>query len=157
MENFISKLLALYPDFTSVLGPYLRKDGRMHVVLNNENLSNGTKGKLKTISYPKALVEVRENRKLFSYETVDHNDRIKENNQLDNLIIRTKSEHTSLDVKRVKPVVAVCSWCGISFITKYRRFCSKSCVGKRNAYVQQGGKNVLQPKRKLESYYRTKD
>ena len=50
------KLLELYPSYDSVLGPYDRDDGRKHVVLNNSSLPTGAKGKLKTISYPKALV-----------------------------------------------------------------------------------------------------
>ena len=33
--EFKAKLLLLYPDFDKVTGPYPRKDGRKHVVLNN--------------------------------------------------------------------------------------------------------------------------
>ena len=74
------KLLRLYPPYDSVLGPYKRSDGRMHVVLNNSNASKGEKGKTRTISYPKAIVESRLGRKLKPNEEIDHGDNDKTNN-----------------------------------------------------------------------------
>ena len=37
-ETFIQKLLKLYPEFDKVNGPYTRKDGRQHIILNNTKL-----------------------------------------------------------------------------------------------------------------------
>ena len=38
-------LLKLYPTYNSVLGPYTRPDGRMHVVLNDSSAPKGQKRK----------------------------------------------------------------------------------------------------------------
>lgn len=89
----ISKILLLYPSFNSVLGPYLRKDGRKHIVLNNTALKTGNKNKIKTISYPKALMEIQLGRKLLKDETVDHIDENKSNDDLNNLQILSRADN----------------------------------------------------------------
>lgn len=144
------KLLELYPGYTSVLGPYLRKDGRKHVVLNNKDLPKSAKNKTKTISYPKALVEVREGRKLVDNETADHRDRDFTNDDLNNLDILDRKKHASLDSLRVKVEKVNCVGCGKEIaLTKNQHntrstfkagpFCSKSCSGKYGKSVQMTG------------------
>ena len=109
------KLLELYPGYTSVLGPYIRPDGRKHIVLNNSNASKGTKGKTKTISYPKALKEIELERKLEPNETIDHHDRDFTNNDPKNLKVKSRSTHASEDALRVKVNNVTCPQCGSSF------------------------------------------
>lgn len=146
MDN--KKLLDLYPQYTSVLGPYLRPDGRKHIVLNNSNAPSGTKGKTKTISYPKALVEVSVGRRLLPNETVDHHNRNHtDDNVVDNLFIRSRSEHASLDVVRVTVENVDCPMCGASFTPSISQrnnhkaagpFCSRKCSGLYGTEIQKG-------------------
>lgn len=151
------KLLKLYPEYDSVLGPYLRRDGRKHIILNNSSLPSKAKDKRKTISYPKALVESDRGVRLLQNETIDHNDRNINNNSRDNLKIRDKSEHCSLDAVRVKTNSVNCVECNTLFepSTKQRSiqvgkgapepygpFCSKSCSGKYGARVQNDGEKL---------------
>lgn len=90
-----TKLLALYPPYDSVLGPYQRKDGRFHLVLNNSKLPKGANGKTRTVSYPKALLEVRLKRRLLVAETADHKDDNFLNNSKANLQVLTRKENAS--------------------------------------------------------------
>jgi len=152
-EEFIKRLLDLYPVYDKVNGPYKRKDGRKHIVLNNSKLPAKTKGKLKTISWPKALVEVRENKLLLDNETVDHDDQDFTNDSLDNLIIRDRVEHIKLDARRRTELETNCIWCGTKFVLtrhqygkakgKAGPFCSKSCIAKYSTSIQNGGKSLL--------------
>jgi hypothetical protein len=143
------KLLGLYPGYTSVLGPYTRPDGRKHVILNNSNASNGTKGKTKTISYPKALMEVELNKKLNPDETVDHHDRDFTNDNSINLKVKTRSLHASEDALRIKVEDIRCPQCGKYFTPSVSQrnkvnsiiagpFCSKQCSGLYGTNIQKG-------------------
>lgn len=154
MEIDKKKLLKLYPPYDSVLGPYTRPDGRKHVVLNNTSSSKGTKGKTKTISFPKALVESKIGRTLLPNETIDHNDRDKTNDSDNNLIIRDRTTHASLDAIKVKVEEIPCAQCQTLLTpTKNQRnpgtkadgskpagpFCSRKCKGRYGSTVQNGG------------------
>lgn len=142
MKQLTDKLLLLYPQFNKVHGPYKRKDGRLHAILyNNKTFQR------KTISWPKALVEIREGRKLSDDETVDHNDQDFTNNLSTNLIIRLRSKHIILDVIRLYRPEAPCVRCGKTIIltrdqivtrAKSGPFCSKQCSGSHRADVQNG-------------------
>ena len=88
-------LLKLYPEYHTVFGPYLRKDNRKHVLLYGNKIR-------KTISYPKALVEVHLNTRLREDDTVDHKDRNKQNDSIENLVVRRRKEHCKLDAIYVK-------------------------------------------------------
>lgn len=88
----LEEILKLYPDYDSVLGPYTRPDKRMHIVLNKTKQPHKL-GKLKTISYPKALMEIKLKRRLLDNETVDHIDEDKTNNDIDNLQVLTRREN----------------------------------------------------------------
>lgn len=127
-----------------VLGPYLRKDGRKHVLVY---LLDGTK---MTISYPKYLMELHLNRELDpDLETIDHIDRDFNNNELSNLQILTRQANASKSAKRLVETEAECLWCSSVFIlsksqSKNRNngksgpFCSKACCGKYGKSVQLG-------------------
>lgn len=156
------KLLDLYPEYNSVLGPYKRKDNRQHIVLNNSKASKGTKGKTKTISYPKALVESNIGRKLLPNETIDHNDRDFTNDSENNLIIKDKSQHSSLDALRVRVEPIDCPICLKSFVpTVHQRnsnsgagpFCSKSCAGTYSGFLSNGLKPIKRTEL-VKEYYR---
>lgn len=80
-----------------VHGPYKRKDGRQ-IVIVVEN-----KGLRRTVSYPKWLMEVQLGRKLDpNLETVDHIDSNFDNNDLSNLRIVPRPEHSADDTRRAK-------------------------------------------------------
>lgn len=168
MELDKNKLLKLYPQYTSVLGPYKRSDGRKHIVLNNCSLPNGTKGKTKTISYPKALVESNLGRTLLPNETIDHHDRDKTNDDLNNLKIKNRSEHSSIDNIRVKVEPIECPQCGNTFTptrhqittraeSKAGPFCSRKCSGKYGKGVQNGDSPMDRNKIQKTYYQLNKD
>lgn len=150
MDN--QKLLELYPGYDVVLAPYKRKDDRLHIVLNNSKASKGTKGKTKTISYPKALMESHLGKRLEQNETVHHRDDNFENNDLSNLKIKPRKDHAFTDVIRVEFEKVKCNWCNKKFeMTKHQqndprpKFCSKSCAGSYGAAIQNG---TIKKKRK---------
>lgn len=134
-----NKLLDLYPNYTSVLGPYKRKDGRKHIVLNNSNASKGTRGKTKTISYPKALSEVKLGKRLEKNETVDHHDRNFLNDDNNNLKIKDRAVHASEDAIRLHVEPICCPVCDTKFIPNKNQiknhhrqssgpYCSSQCL-----------------------------
>lgn len=165
-----TKLLNLYPEFDKVSGVYTRKDGRQHLVLNNSKLPNKAKGKLKTLSYPKSIIEIHLGRNLEKDETVDHIDKNPLNNDILNLQVLSRSEHVKLDVIRRKPVFLVCDYCGKEFeatkaqVTdrntgrKHTSFCTRSCSGKYGKEIQLG---IRQPIKRTEGvnkeYYCNKE
>jgi hypothetical protein len=152
--DFKKKLLELYPAFDKVTGPYLRKDGRKHVTFNNSYLSKGDPNKTRTLSWPKALIEVREGRLLLDNETADHIDEDFTNDNINNLQILTRIDNS------LKSFLAhperyrefgkfICLECDIEFIKNMRDvrgnqvkqnkagpFCSRRCAGLRNQKVQ---------------------
>jgi len=152
--EFKTKLLALYPLFDKVTGPYIRKDGRKHLCLNNSKLSRGDPNKTRTLSYPKALVEVREGRKLMDNETADHIDEDFTNDYISNLQILTRVDNAiksfEADTTRHTELIkCICPQCNKDFIGLARQirannikqqkpgpFCSKSCAGKFNQTKQ---------------------
>lgn len=152
-KEFITCLLKLYPDYDSVCGPYKAKDDRERVTLNNSKLPKNAKGKLRTISYPKALMEVHLNRVLLENETVDHIDKNPLNNDIANLQVLDRNNHSALDCKRRKQITKCCGYCGKEIILtqnqianlkrsgnkrKSNIFCSKKCSGKYGAEIQNG-------------------
>lgn len=72
-----------------IYGPYLRKDGRQHVVIKYAD------GTLQTKSYPRLLLEERLGRLLTEDETVDHIDGNFTNNSYENLRILSRSQNAS--------------------------------------------------------------
>jgi hypothetical protein len=169
-EEFKLKLLALYPEYDKVTGPYLRKDGRKHVVFNNTWLSKGNKNKLRTVSWPKVLVEVRENRRLLNNETVDHDDEDFTNDHIDNLKILTRIENIKKSFnanpeRATEWFFGICSICNKEFMKQMRYirgnnivkgkagpFCSKSCAGKYSRDIQLGRIAQLVEAKDLSSF-----
>lgn len=136
----------MYSDY-KIYGPYLRYDGRMHMVL----VGNGSRT---TVSYPKYLVECSIGRYLKENETIDHLDEDFTNNDLSNLSIKDRVDHVVEDAIRSKGEHCICLWCGSDIflvgkklstaVTNRKRgksgpFCSRSCSGKYGASVQNGG------------------
>lgn len=127
-----------------VYGPYKRRsDGRQIVVVKDDD------GYSRTISYPKWLLELQLGRKLDpNLETVDHLDSNFDNNDLSNLRIVPRSEHSADDTRRVKPVKFKCAWCKKEFERSPRLvrdkarknkagpFCSRNCAGKYSRKLQ---------------------
>ncbi len=121
-----------------IYGPYLRKDGRQHLVIVED-------GKKTTISYPKWLMENHLGRKLEAWETIDHLDENPLNNAISNLEVVSRSENASRYKKNhpAEYLTLVCKHCGKEFTKRKKEeiydravrkkdgpFCSKSCVGK---------------------------
>jgi hypothetical protein len=146
-----------------VYGPYKRKDGRQHVVVDD-----GT-GKLKTVSYPKYLVEQLLGRKLDpEKETIDHIDGDFTNNSLENLRVIDRVKHASEDVVRRKPVKCKCVYCGAKCTPVKKNgngrkcagpFCSKSCIGKYTRDIKKDPSKKLQPCnwKSMAEYYTLKE
>lgn len=147
-----------------VHGPYLRKDGRMHVVIINKETRHKT-----TISYPKYIMQFYLGRVLHEDETVDHIDRDYTNNSINNLQILKRSEHIGLDCKRVLDIEKVCPVCNKTFVLSGEKqnqarqnrlkgkagpFCGKSCAGKYGASVQNGGSKLPVLELEDSTYYR---
>jgi hypothetical protein len=142
-----------------IYGPYLRKDGRKHICAI---FSDGSR---KTVSYPKYLMEVYLNRYLEENETVDHIDRDFTNDDISNLRIVSKSQHTKDDVKRRKLLSGKCIWCNsfMEVVNNHHRmrgkagpFCSRRCSGQYGASIQSGGKKLEKALHKKEYYYNIK-
>lgn len=165
-EEFKEKLLKLYKDYEKVYGIYKNNFDREFIILyKSPNIR-------KSLSYPKALVEVTINRILEENETVDHKDRNFLNNSLENLEILDRKDHCKLDVIRVKLVKLQCKLCGILFerracwqhnnSRKGRAgpFCGRSCAGKYARNTQLGGEKLPPaeeiPKEERE-YFTNKD
>ena len=125
-----------------VYGPYLRQDGRKHVILINPET-----GKRKTQSYPRYLMETHLGRPLLTSEEVDHIDNDFTNDSLDNLQILNKAENCQKEMSRphrkAKWYSFVCPVClndaSIS-LSQYKSnqlkkgksgpYCSRQCAGK---------------------------
>lgn len=126
-----------------IYGPYLRKDGRQHIIIVDE-------GKKRTVSYPKWIMEQAIGRSLASNETVHHKDEDPLNNEITNLEILDRSTHGKLHAKRVAPVEFLCVWCGKAGTQRANHlrnngkqgkagpFCSRHCAGEYGASVQNG-------------------
>jgi len=132
-----------YGDEFKVFGPYKRKDDRQIVIVVDKN------GVRRTISYPKWVMELQLGRKLDpDLETVDHLDGDVNNNNVSNLRVVPREEHSADDTRRVKPIKMECAWCGKKFERSPRiirekarkgkagPFCSRACAGKYARMLQ---------------------
>lgn len=158
-KEFKEKLLKLYPEYDRVTGPYQRKDGRKHVCLNNTSKSKGDPDKTRTLSYPKALVEVREGRVLIENETFDHIDENFKNDDLNNLQILNRFDNIKKTVnsnpqRARKWFKGICPYCNKEFekvlnhVIHNRKqgkagpFCSRICAGKYGKEIQMNKAHV---------------
>ena len=153
-----------YADNFTVYGPYKRKDDRQIVVVVHRN------GKRRTVSYPKWLLECHLGRKLHKdRETVDHWDSDFNNNDINNLKIVPRKEHSANDTRRVKLIKYTCAWCDQEFERSPRLirdkakkqkagpFCSKKCAGKYSRMLQLKLINKFDVQQHVDSeYYKRK-
>lgn len=121
-----------------MLGPYTRKDNRKHFVVF---YSDGTRG---SKSYSKWLLEQKIGRAMESWETADHIDEDKTNDDLENLQVLSLSDnvkkHHSLNPTEM--YYFFCPCCGNGASKPLRNvkgnwkkgkggpYCSRSCSGK---------------------------
>lgn len=135
MNIELSPILKLYPFYTKVYGPYTRKeDMRKHIVLGN-----GNKYVNLTISYPKALMEIKLGRRLTKNETVDHIDEDFTNDKIDNLQILTREDNITKSLNKCG--IVLCD-CGVLFKQnrKEQMYCCSGCPAKNNARLAQLGR-----------------
>lgn len=143
-----------------VYGPYTRPNGRRLVIVVDKN------GKRRTVSYPKWLLEQQLKRKLDpDKETVDHIDSNLHNNELSNLRIMPRDEHSKEDTRRVKWIDFSCPWCDKTFSRSPRLvrdkakknrsgpFCSRNCAGKYSRMLQLKLIDKLAPQPYIVSEY----
>jgi len=119
-----------------IYGPYLRPDGRKHVIL--------VEGRSKTtISYPKFLL-MELGIQFGPYDEVHHRDGDFTNNTVTNLVKISKFTHASSHkLGTAKYMTVTCESCGGEFELLVRQhkgnqlrqgragpYCSKSCAGK---------------------------
>jgi len=148
-----------------IYGPYTRPNGRRLVIEVDH------KGKRRTVSYPKWLLEQQLGRKLDpDKETVDHIDSNLCNNDISNLRIMPRKEHSTEDTRRVKLVDFNCPWCDKNFARSPRLvrdkakkkksgpFCSRRCAGKYSRKLQLKLIDKLAPQPFVVSeYYKKKN
>lgn len=147
-----------------VYGPYKERRGRKIVIVV---YPDGTR---ETISYPKYLVEKAIGMKLDrDMGTIDHIDGNFDNNDLSNLKIVPRVEHSTLDTRRVKLIKYKCLMCEKEFERSPRLvrdkakkgkagpYCSKSCAGKYARLLQLARIDKHTPQQYIESeYYKKK-
>jgi|SRR6185436_6817105 len=169
MNKFSSLLekISVYELITNarkIHGPYKRRDGRQIVIVVNDD------GTRRTVSYPKFLVEEHLGRILDpDLETIDHIDSNFDNNNLDNLRIVERSQHSGDDTRRVKLVKFDCAWCGKEFERSPRLvrdkakknkagpFCSRGCAGKYSRMLQLKLIDKMDSQKAVDSeYYKRK-
>jgi len=144
-----------------VFGPYLNggKEGRKFVIVIDE------KGKRRSVSWPKYLVEQHLGRELGIDETIDHWDTDINNNDFSNLRIVPRSQHSADDTRRVKMLDLECAMCKKHFERsprlvrdkskkgKVSQFCSRQCAGKYSRDVQLGKRDKLPVQEPPKSEY----
>jgi predicted RNA-binding Zn-ribbon protein involved in translation (DUF1610 family) len=140
-------ILALYPEYKTVYGPYYREDGRQHIFLYDSI------NKLRrTVSFPKILFELLHGVRLKDDETVDHIDNNYRNNDISNLQILKRADNIRkafVDYGKVaKYVEFKCPMCGEdsrkkeSDVRNNRRvgkagpFCGRRCAGKFSTKIK---------------------
>lgn len=145
-----------------VYGPYLREDGRKHVILIHDD------GTRKTKSYPKFLLEQKLNRELGSDETCDHIDEDFSNDELDNLQVLTRLDNIKKHTLTIPPaethtfICPVCRDEATRILSEIRHnlnlgksgpYCSRKCAGlvgkdilriRVTSYFDEGTQSVIE-------------
>lgn len=160
-----------YADNFKVYGPYKRQNKRQLVIVVDVYLPIGHPKRRRTVSYPKWLMECQLGRQLDPDEhTVDHIDSNIENNDISNLRLVPRDEHSADDTRRAKNSEFECAWCHAKFERSPRLirdkakknkagpFCSRKCAGKYSRMLQLKLIEKLSPQQHVEtSYYKRKD
>ncbi len=121
-----------------IYGPYLRKDGRKHVVIIHDDGTRQTK------SYPRLLMEQYLGRELLEEETVDHINEDFTDDRIENLQLLTREENSAKAMidKPAKIYEFICPNCGKEswkFLRDVKAnrskgkkgpYCSRICAGK---------------------------
>ena len=109
------------------------------------------------VSHYRTLVKRKIGRELFHNEVVHHIDGNPLNNDLSNLQVLDRSEHTRLDTIRKKPRCFICPQCNKYFYANEKKlhhiirnrkkgcagpFCGISCTSKYGNYIKNGGKKL---------------
>lgn len=119
-----------YEDNFKIWGPYQRHDLRKIVIVKDLRT-----GKKRTVSWPKWIMECHLQKQLDPDEsTVDHLDFDFHNNDLSNLRIVPRDQHSADDTRRVKLIKLKCSMCKKDFERSPRLIRDKSKKGKRGAF-----------------------
>ncbi|RLI60343.1 MAG: hypothetical protein DRO67_09220 [Candidatus Asgardarchaeum californiense] len=154
----------LHEDDFTVYGPYFNgRYNRKIVIVVDKN------GIRRTVSYPKWIMELQIGKVLDPDDTIDHFDGDINNNDINNLRIVPRKEHSADDTKRVKKVKLQCAWCNKTFERSPRLlrekarkgkagpFCSRSCAGKYSRQLQQKLIDKMKPQKAVDSeYYKRK-
>ena len=134
--------LQFFDSTVEVVYAGIRKDGRHCVYYKFPN------GKFKSAQYARYLMENYLQKYLDTDECVDHIDRDKTNDSLENLRVVPRRQSTMEDLKYVQAIAITCVYCGKQALKAARQlnhsakqnkagpFCSKSCVGKYGSSVQ---------------------
>ena len=156
------KKLTHYDPTIKVNGPYLNRTQNRKFV----QYVYADKRK-RVITYAKYLMEQLLKRELSSEEEVDHIDRNKLNDVIENLQILNKNIHIILDAKRAKLVEIECVRCHKKCMKKTSSlrsnsksgyagpFCGKKCTGEYGADIKYSVliKLPIQPSVESEYYY----
>ena len=139
-QKLVNSVLALYKEFHTLYGPYVRKDGRKIVVLYDGHRRSARQ-------LAKVLLEVKLGRRLLSGEEVDHKDGDFTNDSPQNLQL------LSVTANRIKQhrdihgleVNHFCRNCGdfikVTFSKRcIRKYCSNSCRSTHLGSNQYGNK-----------------
>ena len=121
-----------------IYGPYLRKDGRKHIVIVHPC------GRKQTKSYPKYLLEQKIGRELIGDETCDHIDEDFTNDDPSNLQVLSRPKNIIKSKAPAELITFNCFRCGKEATKKAHNvranlkkgkagpFCSRHCAGKYN-------------------------
>lgn len=154
-----------YSDNFKVFGPYKNKKSKRSIVVVIDR--NGVR---RTVTLPKWIMEQHLGHPLDPDEhTVDHLDFDFNNNDINNLRVVPRAEHSADDTRRVKLLKLKCAWCDCDFERSPRLlrdkakkqkagpFCSRQCAGKYSRRLQLNLIDKLGPQQHVESeYYRRK-
>lgn len=146
-------------------GPYTMQNGRQIMIIKDD------KGNSRTVSYPKHIMEKHLGRVLDpNLETIQHLDGNHNNNDINNLKLMPRDEHSATDTRRVKNLKFNCDTCGKEFERSPRLvrdkskkgvtgiFCSRQCAGSYSRKIQLGLIDKLPVQPYIESeYYNNRD
>jgi hypothetical protein len=163
LAKFDVEIRKLASYFEKMWGPYVNNRGRKIVRVRTKD------GKVRTMAYARYLMIEHLGRELDpETETVDHKDRDKFNDSIDNYRLVPRAEHSAEDTRRVRMVECVCDMCGKKFERSPRMFrsrskegrkgvfCSKSCAGRygRQLALKRTDEMPAQTHMDSEYYYR---